>query len=402
MVKETEISELYSAAKGNYFDIILKSGQLAEQFDQEIEAQGRLTRIKVKGKEYISFTTNDYLGLSTDERVKTACIEAIKKYGNGTCGARVSGGTTLLHKELERTISRYLGEEGAVLFNTGYMANLALAGILGKDDVFICDKLDHASIFDGVRMSGAKMFRFRHNDMGHLRSVLEGLTGVKNKVIFVESVYSMDGDICPLGEVLELAKKYGAYVFLDEAHSIGTLGESGRGLLEHLGIGRNEIELRMGTLSKSAGAIGGFITGDKIKCEVVRYNSRQYIFSASLPTSVVAGAIEAFKIMMENPEMIRGYQKKYKEFADRLRAKGFNLGLSQTQIIPIIIGDELKTCKAHDYLLEQGIYVTSVIYPVVPKGEARLRVSISASHTEEDLEILYNALDEANKKLCLI
>lgn len=400
--ERTKIDKLYHRAKNNYLDIILGSGNHATQFDQEIESLGISSKIRIGKKEYLSFTTNDYLGLSTNIDVKRACVSALEEYGNGTCGARVSGGTTPLHKQLERCLAEFTGEESAVLFNTGYMANLALSDILSKDDVFICDRLDHASIFDGVRLCGAKLLRFKHNDLAHLERILKSTKDVKNRVVFVESIYSMDGDISPLPDIIDLAKAYKSYVFLDEAHSIGVLGKTGRGALEHFGIDSAGIELRMGTLSKSAGAIGGFIFGKKTNCEIVRYNSRQYIFSASLPTSVVAGALEAFKIIAKRPDRVRDYQKKYLEFASRLRSKGFDLGNSQSQIIPIIIGDERKTCEAHDLLLESGIYVTSVIYPVVPKNEARLRIGITASHSEEDLDCLYNALVEADKKLSLI
>jgi len=397
------LKDIFYKAKHNYLNIVKKAeAEEANHFDEELEAQGNLSRIKVKGKDYISFTTNDYLGLSNNPRVKAACIEAVKKYGNGTCGARVAGGTTPLHKRFEKQIAKFTREESAALFNTGYMANLAIADILGEDDAIITDKLSHASIFDGIRLCGAKLFRFKHNDLQSLEDQIKKSNHIKRRIIFVESVYSMDGDIAPLPEIIKLAQKHEIGLVVDEAHAIGTLGKTGRGILEYFNIGNENVDIRMGTLSKSAGAVGGFVVGTRLTVEIIRYNSRQYIFSASLPTSVVAGALEAFKIMEEDPSIIAGLQKKYTTFSGRLREYGFNLGNSCTQIIPIIIGDETKTCLAHNILLGKGIYVTSVIYPVVPQGEARLRVGITANHTEEDLEKLFWALDYANHKLGLI
>lgn len=387
------LGSLFDKAKLNYVNIIKKAEQNnANHFNQALESQHKSTHIITNSTEYTSFTTNDYLGLSNHPNVIDKASKALHNYGNSTCCARVAGGTTPLHQTLESELAEFLVSESAVLFNAGYLASLALSEILDKDDVVICDRLNHASIFDGVRLSHAKLYRFKHNCIKSLETQLRRVPEGKNKVVFVEGIYSMEGDVAPLPEIIELVEKYNAYLFVDEAHSIGCLGATGRGIFEHFNISPDKATLRMGTLSKSFGSIGGFAVGKKIICDILRYSSRQYIFTASLAPSIVSGATEAIRILSENPDLPSSLQEKSKRFVQKVKEAGFNVGNTTTQIIPIIIGDEEKACYVHKLLLEKGIYTTSVIYPVVPKGEARIRIGLTSEHTEEEIEDLIRVL----------
>jgi len=387
------LGKLFDKAKQNYVNIIKKAEKNnANHFNQALESQNKSTHIITNEAEYISFTTNDYLGLSNHPHVIKSATEALQNYGNSTCCARVAGGTTPLHKTLESEIAAFLESESAVLFNAGYLASLAISEILDKDDAVICDRLNHASIFDGIKMSHAKLYRFKHNCTKSLEIQLKRIPKEKNKVVFIEGIYSMEGDIAPLPEIISLVERYNAYLFVDEAHSIGCLGETGKGIFEHFGIDPNKATLRMGTFSKSFGSIGGFVVGRKLICDMLRYSSRQYIFTASLAPSIVSGATKAVSILNSSPELTKKLQKTSKSFIQKVIKAGFDVGNTTTQIIPIIIGDEEKACRVHKYLLEKGIYTTSVIYPVVPKGAARIRIGITTDHTEEELEKLLGTL----------
>ncbi len=341
----------------------------------------------MEGKKIIMIGSNNYLGLTSDEEVIEAGVKALEKYGSGCSGSRFLNGTLDLHRELEERLARFLHKEDVVTFSTGFQSNLGIiSGIVGRNDVIICDRENHASIYDGCRLSFGKMLRYRHADMQDLEDKLKSVdSSVSGILIITDGVFSMSGDIAKLPEICALAKKYGARVMVDDAHGLGVLGEHGRGTAEYFGL-EDEVDIYMGTFSKSLASIGGYMAAKKYVCEYVRHNSRPFIFSASLTPANAACALKSLEILEREPQRVKrlaeisGYMRK------NLKREGIDIIDSVTPIIPIYTYTDLRTFTACKLLFDRGVYVNSVVSPATPVGQSLLRTSYMATHTEEQMD----------------
>lgn len=359
------------------------------------------SEVVVNGKRVIMIGSNNYLGLTNHPRVKEAALKAIEKYGSGCAGSRFLNGNLEIHEELEKKLARFFRKEAALVFATGYQTNLgAIPALVGRNDVAIIDKYDHASIIDGCRLSFGEVKKYRHNDMDALERVLEKCEG-KAKLIIVDGVFSMEGDIADLPAIVRLAKAYGARIMVDDAHAIGVLGNGGRGTAEHFGL-ENEVDLIMGTYSKSLAAIGGFIAGPSEVINWIKHLSRSMIFSASLPPSLVASVIAALDIVEEQPELRARLWRNTHKMLRGYKALGYDTGMSETPIIPILIKDTMKTYQMCKLLFENGVFVNPVISPAVPPGRELLRTSYMATHTEEQLDEVLAAFEKVGRQLGVI
>jgi 8-amino-7-oxononanoate synthase len=359
------------------------------------------SEVTVNGRRVIMAGSNNYLGLTNHPRVKEAAIKAIEKYGTGCAGSRFLNGNLQIHEELEVKLAKFFRKEAALVFATGYQTNLgAISALMGRNDVAIIDKADHASIIDGCRLSFGKVKKYRHNDMKDLERALEG-TRDKGKMIIVDGVFSMEGDIVDLPSIVKLAKVYGARIMVDDAHAVGVLGHGGRGTAEHFGL-EAEVDIIMGTYSKSLAAIGGFIAGSKEVIHFVKHVGRSMMFSASLPPVLVATVSVALDIIEEQPELRARLWENTHKMLKGYKALGYDTGASETPIVPIMIKDSMKTYQMCSLLFENGVFVNSVVSPAVPPGQELLRTSYMATHTEEQLDRVLDAFEKAGKQLRLI
>ncbi len=349
----------------------------------------------------IMIGSNNYLGLTMHPKVRRAAIEAVRRYGTSCSGSRFLNGTLELHLELERRLAEWVGKEATLVFSTGYQTNVGtISALIQRGDYVITDKEDHASIIDGCRLSYGTMKRFIHNDMASLERVLASLPEEGGRLVVVDGVFSMGGDIAPLPELVELCKKYGARLMVDDAHSIGVLG-GGRGTAAHFGL-TDEVDLIMGTFSKSFASLGGFIAGDKKVIEYIQHTARSFIFSASIPPANAAAALAALEVMQEEPERIAQVNENGAYMRRRYRELGFNIGNSETPIIPIIIGDDNRTLMAWRMLFERGVYTNPVLPPAVPPKLSLLRTSYIATHTREQLDRVLEIMAGVGKELGII
>jgi 8-amino-7-oxononanoate synthase len=359
---------------------------------------GQDTEVLINGKRTIMIGSNNYLGLTSDERVKEAAIKALEKYGSGCSGSRFLNGTLDLHIELETEIGKFLGKDDVIAFSTGFQANLGiLSAIAGRNDYIISDRGNHASIVDGCRLSFARMIKYNHNDMEDLERALKAVPEKAGKIIVSDGVFSMEGDICNLPEMVKLAEKYGARIMVDDAHGIGVVGKHGRGTAEYYGL-EDKVDLIVGTFSKSLASLGGFVAGSSDVMHYVRHVSRPFIFSASISPSNAAAALEALRILENEPERV----KRLWDMGDYMR-KGFNelgidIGKSETPIIPVMTYEDIQTFYIAKQLLEEGVYVNPVISPAVNPGEALLRTSYTATHTTEQLDYALDKFKKVFKK----
>jgi 8-amino-7-oxononanoate synthase len=359
------------------------------------------SEVVVNGKRVIMIGSNNYLGLTNHPRVKEAAISAIEKYGTGCAGSRFLNGNLDIHEELEKKLARFLRKEAALVFATGYQTNLgAISALVGRNDVAIIDMYDHASIMDGCRLSFGEVKKYRHNDMDALEKVLEG-TKEKEKLIIVDGVFSMEGDIADLPAIVKLAKAYGARIMLDDAHAIGVLGDGGRGTAEHFGL-ENEVDIIMATHSKSLAAIGGFIAGPSDVISWIKHLARSMMFSASLPPSLVASVSTALDIIEEEPELRARLWRNTHMMMKGYKTLGYDTGKSETPIIPVMIKDTMKTYEMCRLLFENGVFVNSVISPAVPPGRELLRTSYMATHTEEQLDRVLTAFENVGRQVGVI
>jgi len=357
--------------------------------------------ITMNGRKMIMIGSNNYLGLTNHPKVKEAAIEAIRKYGTGCAGSRFLNGTLDIHVQLEEKLARFMRKDAALIFSTGFQVNLGvISAIVGKDDLVIIDKMDHASIIDGCRLAFGEIRKFRHSDMADLERLLRE-SDDRDKLIVVDGVFSMEGDIAPLSEILRLAKKYGARLMVDDAHGIGVLGNTGRGTSEHFGI-ENEVDLIMGTYSKSLASIGGFIAGSADVIHYIKHTARSLIFSASPPPASIASVSAAIDIIEKEPERRERLWRNTNRMLSGFRSLGFETGPSQTPIIPVIVGDDEKAFLMAMMLQEEGIFVNVAVTPAVPAGMALLRTSYMATHTDEHLDIVLRAFEKVGKRLGLI
>ena len=359
-------------------------------------------RVTIDGREMTMFASYNYLGLITHPKIKKAAIDAIEKYGTGAAGVRLLAGTTKIHEKLEATIAKFKGAEDAVTYSSGYVTNLAaITTLCQRGDLVVIDKLDHASIIDGCLLSGAHHKSFLHNNMESLERILANSGSYVNKLIIVDAVYSMDGDVSNLPEISRLAKKYNAMVMVDEAHSIGVLGKTGHGIEEHFGL-KGVVDIHMGTLSKTIPSIGGYLAGDKDLINYLKHNSRPFIFSASLPPVAAATAIACLEVIEDEPERIVNLQKNIKQFKDGLNSMGYNTMNSTTSIVPILVGEEEDTLKLCKMVNDEGIFICPILFPAIPKGTNRLRSHVLTTHTSEDIDKALDIFERAGKKLGLI
>ena len=347
------------------------------------------------GSKVLMFGSNSYLGLSDDPRLKEAATKAIEKYGTSCSGSRFLNGTLDLHEELEAKLAKFVGKEEAVTYSTGFQVNLGVVGCLGFRGGFIfLDSLDHACIIDGSRLSFSEVRKFRHNDMADLEKKLWLTPRNAPKLIVVDGVYSMEGDIAPLPDLIKLAKKYKASVMVDDAHGLGVIGENGSGTASHFGLTK-ETDLIMGTFSKSFGSLGGFIAGDKVVIDYLKHNSRSLIFSASMTPAAVAAASTALDIMINEPERRENLWKVTRHAQEAFKAAGFDTGHTQSPIIPLFVRDTIKAMTIVPRAYEQGVFITPVIAPAVPEKDVLIRFALMATHTTEQV-------DEAVEKLTKI
>jgi 8-amino-7-oxononanoate synthase len=343
--------------------------------------------VTIGGKRFIMFGSNNYLGLANDPRMKDAAKKAIDRFGTGVAGSRFLNGNTVLHEELEKKLAKFKRRQRALVYATGYQMNVGVVSALAtQGDVVIVDKLDHASIIDGCRMSGAEIKRFKHNDMADLEKVLKSIDKKKGKLIMVDGVFSMEGDIAPLPDILEVAKKYNARVIVDDAHATGVIGKDGRGTSEYFGLENGEVDLVVGTCSKSFATIGGFVVGDSDVIDYIQHISRSMIFSAALPPGCVASISKAIDIIENEPERRKNLWDNSKYLLERFKKMGCNIGPTQTPIIPILIGDNEKTFRLWRMLFDNGVFSNPVISPAVPPKRTLLRVVVTATHTREQLD----------------
>jgi 8-amino-7-oxononanoate synthase len=359
------------------------------------------TQVSVNGRRIIMIGSNNYLGLTTHPKVRAAAIEGVKRYGTSCTGSRFLNGTLRLHQELEERLAAFVGKEAALVFSTGMQVNLGtISALVGPNDYVVVDKDNHASIVDGCRLSLGQMKRFRHNDMNHLERILSGLPSEAGILVIVDGVYSMGGDITKLPEVVALCKKFGARLYVDDAHSLGVLG-NGRGTAAHFGL-TDEVDLIMGTFSKSFASLGGFVAGDAEIMHFVQHHARPFIFSASLPASNVMAVMAALEIMETEPEHVEQLWDNGNKMLLGLNNLGFNTGKTETPIIPVIIGENEPTFLTWRLLFERGLYTNPVVSPGVPRGQALLRTSYMATHTEEQLDCALDIMADVGRQLGLI
>ncbi len=363
------------------------------------------TSVIVDGRKLIMIGSNNYLGLTTHPKVRQAAKDAIDRFGTSCTGSRFLNGTLELHKELERRLAIFLGTEAAVVFGTGYTANLgAITALMGRDDIAICDKEVHACIIDAVQMAGCKLKRFKHNDLADLERILQELdveSPNAGRMVLVDGVYSMGGDLCPIPEMSALCKKYNTRFFVDDAHGLGVMGPGGRGTHFHFN-SPNAPDLIMGTFSKAFASLGGVIAGSADVIEYVQHKARSLIFSASMPPSAVAAVLACMDIIEADPD----YTKRVHVVADAIRTglkdMGFDIGHSVTPIVPVMIGSEMNTVFAWKAFYDYGVYVNPVLPPAVPPNKGLLRTSYMATHTDQQVEEILSAFHEVGIKAGLI
>ncbi|MCM1067742.1 MAG: pyridoxal phosphate-dependent aminotransferase family protein [Muribaculaceae bacterium] len=339
----------------------------------------------INGRRVLMFGSNCYTGLVNDPRIKEAAIEATRKYGTGCAGSPFLNGTLDLHKQLEARIAEYIGKEDVMIYSTGFGVNLGVVSTLtGREDYILWDEQDHASIIEGRRLSFSKSLKYKHNDMASLEEQLRKCDPDKVKLIVTDGVFSMEGDVANLPEIVALAKKYNASVMVDEAHAIGVFGNGGRGVCDHFGV-TGDVDLIMGTFSKSFASLGGFIATDKEITNFLRHHSRSYIFTASITPASTAAALKAIDIMESEPELQENLWKLTNMALDGFRERGFEIGNTSTPIIPLYIRDNFKTFKITRDLLEEGIFVNPVVSPAVAPQDTLIRFSLMATHTPEQV-----------------
>ena len=342
--------------------------------------------VMVNQKEKIMLASYNYLGLIDHPRLKAAAKEAIDIYGTGTAGVRFLSGTTEIHQKLEDKIAQFKGAEDAITYTSGYVTNLAvITSLYQRGDLVVMDKIDHASIIDGSILSGARFKTFVHNDMERLEKILADSNDYINKIVIVDGVYSMDGDIANLPEISRIAKKYDAKVMVDEAHSIGVLGETGHGIEEHFGL-EDAVDIHMGTLSKTIPSVGGYVAGKKPMIDYLRHNSRPFIFSAPLPPMNAAAAKACLEVIEEEPERVARLHRNTERFREGIRQLGYDTGQSETAIVPIMIGEEELTLQLCKKVNEEGVFICPIVYPAVSKETSRLRSHVLSHHTQADID----------------
>ena len=360
------------------------------------------TEVLIDGKKILMFGSNAYMGLTYDERIINAAIEATKKYGTGCAGSRFLNGTLDLHVQLEKELAEFVGKEDALCFSTGFTVNEGvIPAMLGRNDYVICDDRDHASIVDGRRLSFATQLKYKHNDMEALEKELQKCEPNAVKLIVVDGVFSMEGDLANLPEIVRLKNKYNASIYVDEAHGLGVFGRQGRGVCDHFGV-TDEVDLIMGTFSKSLASLGGFIAADKKIINFLRHHSRSYIFQASMTPAATAATLEALHIIKNSPERLKNLWDLTNYALEKFRAAGFEIGATESPIIPLYVRDEEKTFVVTKMAFDEGIFINPVIPPACAPQDTLVRFALMATHTKEQIDIAVAKLSKCFKELGII
>ena len=355
------------------------------------------------GHKVINLSSNNYLGLTTHPKLRERALEAIRKFGVGSGAVRTIAGTMSIHLELEEKIARFKHVEASVVFQSGFTANAGtVQAILGREDVIISDQLNHASLIDGCRLSRAEIKIFPHKDLEACESILKEMAGRSSrKLLVTDGVFSMDGDIAPLPQLVELAEKYGCIMMIDDAHASGVLGRNGRGTVDHYKL-HGRVDIQVGTLSKAIGALGGYVCSTRDAIEFLYHRARPFLFSTSHPPSVAATCLAAFEVLEEEPQLIDHLWANTRFFKDGLKKLGFNTGMSETPITPVIVGDAALAHQFSRELFAAGVFAQSIGFPTVPEGKARIRTIVTATHMQEELTRALDILESVGKKLKII
>jgi glycine C-acetyltransferase len=355
------------------------------------------------GQEVINLSSNNYLGLTTHPKLKEQAVRAVEEFGVGSGAVRTIAGTMALHMELEEKIAKFKQVEAAVVFQSGFTANAGtVQAILGREDIIVSDELNHASIIDGCRLSRAEIKVFPHKDVDACERILEEIRDRKcRKLLITDGVFSMDGDIAPLPQLVELAEKYGCIMMIDDAHSSGVLGRNGRGTVDHFNL-HGRVDIQVGTLSKAIGALGGYICSHRNTIEYLYQRARPFLFSTSHPPSVAATCIAAFEVLEEEPQLIEQLWSNTEFFKEGLKKLGFNTGMSETPITPIIVGDAALAHQFSRELFQAGVFAQGIGYPTVPHGKARIRTIVTATHTQDELSQALEIMEKVAKKLKIL
>ncbi len=365
-------------------------------------ASGQDPVVTMNGSRVIMLGSNNYLGLTNHPEIKKAAAKALAVYGTGTAGSRFLNGTLDIHVELEERLARFMKREAALTFSTGFQVNLgAIASLVERHDVVVLDSLDHACILDGARLSFGRMLKYQHNDMASLEERLRTIEPDRGTMIVVDGVFSMEGDLADLPAIVELKKRHGARLMVDDAHGVGVMGEHGRGSGEHFGL-EDEVDLVMGTFSKSLATVGGFIAGDHAIIEWVKHKARSLIFSAAPPPASVASVIKALEIIEREPERRAQLWDNTRYMKHELHTLGFDTGLSASPVIPLVVGDDLAAFRMTIRLQEEGVFANPVVSPAVPPGRAMIRTSYMATHTREHLDRALDAIARVGRELEVI
>lgn len=359
--------------------------------------------VELNGRKVINLSSNNYLGFANNPRMKKAAIDAVEKYGVGSGAVRTIIGNMDIHEKLEETLAKFKREEAAFIYQSGFNCNAGtIQAITEAGDLIISDELNHASIIDGARLSKAAKTIYKHSDMDSLEAVLkENKDKYRNMLIITDGVFSMDGDIAKLPEIVDLAEKYGAMTYVDDAHGSGVLGESGRGTVDHFGL-HGRIDFTIGTLSKAIGVIGGYVAGSKTMYEWLSHRARPVLFSTSLPPAAVGAITEAINMLTESTEYTDRLWDNAAYFKEKMGSLGFDTGHSETPITPVIIGDEAKTMEFSKRLLEKGVFVSGIVFPTVPKGTGRLRCMVTAAHSRAQLDKAVQAFKEVGDEMGIL
>lgn len=359
-------------------------------------------RVLVNGREMGMFASYSYLGLVGHPRINAAAKDAIERFGTGTHGVRTLAGSLTIHKQLEETLAAFKEAEAAVTYTSGYVTNLTVVSTLvGRGDYVISDKLNHASIVDGCLMSGAKFLRFNHNDMEALENRLQQAGAETSKLVIADAVFSMDGDVIDFPRMVELCRKYGAWLMVDEAHSVGVLGKTGRGIEEHFGM-KGAIDVKMGTLSKTIPSVGGYVAGNKDIIEYLRHASRAYIFSAALPPAQAAAANAAFQVVLDEPWRVEKLRANASQFIQGLKQRGFDTMQTETAIVPVLCGSDEAAFAMTRAAQKNDVFVLPVVSPAVPPGLSRLRATVTAAHEPQEIERAMDVIGAAGKAVGIL
>lgn len=359
-------------------------------------------RAKVDGKAVIVLCSNNYLGLANHPVLKKAALAATRRYGAGSGSVRTIAGTMSLHEQLEDELAQYRNTESSVMFQSGYATNLGtVSALVDERDLILSDELNHGSIIDGCRLTKAERRVYKHRDMADLEKQLQGTDSFRRVLIVTDGVFSMDGDIAPLKDIVNLAEQFGAITYVDDAHGDGVLGKNGRGITNHFGLD-GRVDIDMGTFSKAFGCVGGYVVGSKVLCEYLRNKVRSYLLSGSQPPPVVGACIAAIRLVKRQPGLVRKLWDNTRYFKKGMREIGYNIGNSETPITPVMLGESVKARKLADELFRLGIFALPIVYPMVAKDKARIRTIVSSAHSTKDLDAALSAFEKAGRKLSLL